>query len=201
MKRYDCLQVLAKHVKDEDLVVNSLGGLVDEWYNLRPYGSLTLEILGSITPVAFGLAVALPHRRIVCIDTDGSLFMNTGVMCTLGNQRPKNLVVYVLDNECYECIGGPPTPSAGNVDITKMAQGAGIDSAVEVRNIDEFTVATEEAFTNEGLSFIVCKIKPGTVTFPPEKRMPTDGFEDMYNFVRYIEKLEGIVIKPPAEHN
>jgi len=200
MKRYDCLKVIRKFVSDEDLVVVSLGGVVDEWHEIRPSGgNLFLEILGAITPVALGLAIALPHRRVFSLDTDGSFFMNTGVLCTLGNQQPKNLTVMVLDNECYECIGGPPTPSSGVVDIAKMAQGAGITNAQTVRTLGELEQALGDASKRKGLSYIVLKLEPGTVRLPLEKRKISDGIEDKYNFLRHVERLENILIKPPCE--
>ena len=201
MKRYESLKVLRRFVGKDDLVVVSLGGVVDEWHEVRPSGgNLFLEILGSITPVALGLAIALPHRRVFSLDTDGSFFMNTGVLCTLGNRQPENLTVIILDNECYECIGGPPTPSSGVVDIAKMAVGAGITSAQTVRTAEELEQALTVASKRKGLSYIVSKLEPGTVHFPLEKRKISDGFEDKYNFLRHVERLENMVIKPPCDH-
>jgi thiamine pyrophosphate-dependent acetolactate synthase large subunit-like protein len=197
MKRYDCLDILKNFLKDEDLVVTSVGGVANEWYNLRAAGSLINMCLGIPTAMCFGLALALPHRRVVCLETDGSLFLNLGVLCTLGSYRPKNLIVYVLDNECYESIGCFPTASAVNADIEKLAVGAGIAKAVTVRTPEEFKTATEQVFSENELNLIVCKIEPGAVKLPSHKRKPTDEFEDKYNFIRYIEKLENIAIKLP----
>ena len=200
MKRLDCLKVVNRFISPDDLVVVSLGGVVDEWHNVRPSGgNLFLEILGGITPVALGLAVALPHRKVFSLDTDGSFFMNTGVLCTLGNLQPQNLTVIMLDNGCYECIGGPPTHSAGVVDIAKMAAGAGITNARSVRTLEELEEALAEAGRRKGLSYIVLKLEPGTVRYPIEKRKLSDGLEDKYNFLRHVERLEKIIIKPPCE--
>jgi len=200
MKRFDGLKVINRFISPDDLVVVSLGGVVDEWHNVRPSGgNLFLEILGGITPVALGLAVALPHRQVFSLDTDGSFFMNTGVLCTLGNLQPPNLTVIMLDNGCYECIGGPPTPSAGVVDIAKMAAGAGITTAGSARTLGELEQAHTEGGQRKGLSYIVLKLEPGTVRFPLEKRKISDGLEDKYNFLRHVERLEKIIIKPPCE--
>ena len=87
MKRYDCMTALAARLRDE-LVILSLGGSVDEWYNAAPHmreASLFQQQLGCVTPQAFGLAVGLPHRRIVSLDTDGGLLFNLGSLATLGN--------------------------------------------------------------------------------------------------------------------
>jgi thiamine pyrophosphate-dependent acetolactate synthase large subunit-like protein len=201
MKRYDCLKIIRPYVRDEDLVITSLGGLMDEWYNLRPSDrNLPLHNLGVITPLALGLAIALPRRRIVCLDTDGSVFLNLGMLCTLGNQRPRNLRVFVMDNACYECIGGYPTPSGGRSDIAAMARGAGVDNAVSVSSPEQLEEEARKAFGADALSYVVCRVEPGTERFPVEKRIPWDGFELKYHFIREVERLEGITIKPPEHH-
>ena len=110
MNRFDCMQQLAARLKDE-LVVLSLGASVDEWYNAAPHmrsASLFQQQLGCVTPQAFGLAVGLPHRRVVSLDTDGGMMFNLGILATLANEQPKNLFIVVWDNECYQSIGGPP---------------------------------------------------------------------------------------------
>jgi thiamine pyrophosphate-dependent acetolactate synthase large subunit-like protein len=196
MKRYECLKALAAHLKDE-LAVIALGGMIDEWYRVRNSDkNLYLKIMGSITPVAFGLADSLPHRKVVSLDTDGSLLLNLGILCTIGNERPKNLVTVVMDNECYEVIGRAPTHTAGNVNLAEMAKGAGIRNAVLVRTIEEFEKEIAAALEREEPGFIVAKLEPGTEVFPESERKRSDGFEDKYRFVRYIEDSERTTIIP-----
>lgn len=143
MKRFDCMKALAARLKDE-LVILSLGGSVDEWYNAAPHmreASLFQQQLGCVTPQAFGLAAGLPHRRIVSLDTDGGLLFNLGILATLGNEQPKNLLVVVWDNEQYLSIGGPPTHTAfGRVDLAAIARGAGVEDAYLVRTLDELSL-------------------------------------------------------------
>ena len=122
-------------------MVLSLGASVDEWYNAAPHmrsASLFQQQLGCVTPQAFGLAVGLPHRRIVSLDTDGGMMFNLGILATLANEQPKNLLVVVWDNECYQSIGGPPTHTAGRADIAAIARGAGIEHAYTVKTLDDF---------------------------------------------------------------
>ena len=72
MNRFECMQRLASRLEHE-LVILSLGASVDEWYNAAPHmrsASLFQQQLGCVTPQAFGVAVGLPHRRIVSLDTD-----------------------------------------------------------------------------------------------------------------------------------
>lgn len=202
MKRYDCMTALAGKLKDE-LVVLSLGASVDEWYNAAPHmrsASLFQQQLGCVTPEAFGLAVGLPHRRIVSLDTDGGMMFNLGILATLANERPKNLLVIVWDNECYQSIGGPPTHTAtGIVDLAAIARGAGIERAHAVRDLEEFAGRCDEALAAQALTVIVAKVDKQVRH--DIKRKHSDGREDKYIFVRHVEATEGIVIMGPSEHN
>ena len=202
MKRYDCMLALGKRLKDE-LVILSLGGSVDEWYNAAPHmreASLFQQQLGCVTPEAFGLACGLPHRRIVSLDTDGGLMFNLGILATLGNEQPQNLFVVVWDNECYQSIGGPPTHTAsGRVDLAAIARGCGVEQAYTARNLEEFDAHCAAGLAAREPYIVVAKVQ-GSVQ-PGIKRKHSDGREDKYIFVRHVEATEGIVIMGPSEHN
>jgi len=203
MQRIDLIKCVAPFVTAEDLCVSSIGGLWDDWWNYRPPGDNTFfpGILGSITTTALGLALALPHRRIVAFETDGSVLMNTGAMCTLGCERPPNLTVLVVDNGIYENIGGPPTHTSRNTDLAKMAEGAGCINTLTVRDVAAAVDAFKRMLDDGAMGYIVAKIEPGKHPWPWEKRKPTDGVEDKYRFMRHVEKLENIVIHPGAPQN
>jgi len=202
MNRFDCMTRLAARLKDE-LVVLSLGASVDEWYNAAPHmrsASLFQQQLGCVTPQAFGLAVGLPHRRIVSLDTDGGLLFNLGILATLANEQPKNLFIVIWDNECYESIGGPPTHTAsGRVDLAAIARGAGIEHAYAVKTLDEFDRHCEMGLPAQSPYVVVAKIDRSVKR--DIKRKHSDGTEDKYIFVRHVEQIENIVIMGPSEHN
>lgn len=201
MKRYDCMKILGPKLKGE-LVVLSLGGSVDEWYNAAPHmraASLFQQQLGCVTPEAFGLSVGLPHRRIVSLDTDGGMLFNLGILATLANEQPKNLFVIVWDNESYQSIGGPPTHTARRVDIAAIARGAGIEHAYTSDDLKDFDRRCDQGLTAAAPYIVVAKVEPGVQ--PDIKRKHSDGREDKYIFVRHIEETEGIVIMGPSEHN
>jgi thiamine pyrophosphate-dependent acetolactate synthase large subunit-like protein len=186
-----------------ELVILSLGSSVDEWYNAAPHmrsASLFQQQLGCVTPEAFGLALGLPHRRIVSLDTDGGLLFNLGILATLGNEQPPNLLVVVWDNECYASIGGPPTHTAfGRVDLALIARGAGVSDAYTARTVSEFTELCEKGLRVDRPFLIVAKVDPSVPQDIRRKR--SDGREDKYIFVRHVEETEGIVIMGPSEHN
>jgi sulfopyruvate decarboxylase subunit beta len=186
-----------------ELVILSLGSSVDEWYNAAPHmrsASLFQQQLGCVTPEAFGLALGLPHRRIVSLDTDGGLLFNLGILATLGNEQPPNLLVVVWDNECYASIGGPPTHTAfGRVDLALIARGAGVSDAYTAWTVSEFTELCEKGLRADRPFLIVAKVDPSVPQDIRRKR--SDGREDKYIFVRHVEETEGIVIMRPSEHN
>jgi len=202
MTRYECMQKLAARLEQE-LVILSLGASVDEWYDAAPHmreASLFQQQLGCVTPQAFGLAVGLPHRRIVSLDTDGGLMFNLGILATLANEWPQNLFVVVWDNECYQSIGGPPTHThLGRVDLAAIARGCGIVEAHTATTAEEFDAHCARGLLAEQPYILVAKVD--RTTKRDVKRKHSDGREDKYIFVRHVEASEGIVIMGPSEHN
>jgi thiamine pyrophosphate-dependent acetolactate synthase large subunit-like protein len=203
LKRHDCMTALARLLAGDELVILSLGSSVDEWYDAAPRmraASLFQQQLGCVTPEALGLAIGLPHRRVISLDTDGGLLFNLGILATLGNEQPPNLLVVVWDNECYQSIGGPPTHTAsGRVDLAAIARGAGIDDAYEARTAGEFEALCKQGLQSDRPFVIVAKVDQSV---PQDiRRKHSDGREDKYIFVRHVEETEGIVIMGPSEHN
>ncbi|MBI4522205.1 MAG: thiamine pyrophosphate-binding protein [Deltaproteobacteria bacterium] len=197
MKRFDCLKAIAPHFNDE-LVVTNIGGVRHEWYALRPHpGNYHLQNLGLASSVGLGLALALPHRKVVVFDGDGSILLNLGSLATIANRRPKNLVHIVFDNSCYESSRGAPTATAGVTDLAAIARGAGVPNAMTVTTIEDFEETVLNALSGNDLWCIVAKIEPGAGDVPPAS---LDAQENKYIFVRYIEKSEklGILLSPPS---
>ncbi|MFR5932993.1 MAG: thiamine pyrophosphate-dependent enzyme [Oscillospiraceae bacterium] len=201
MNRYECMKRLAAKLKGDELFVISLGKMVDEWENAYPtVRTLNMGALGVECGTAIGLAAALPNRRIICHDSDGSQLLDLGCLAVLGNRQPKNLMVLVWDNESYDSLyTDPPLPTEtrGNVDLAKMAEGAGVQHAITVRTLEEFESTVTEALAANELYYIVVK---HDTSVPAEsiRRRIQDGVEGKYQFLRYIEESEGIQIKPPC---
>jgi sulfopyruvate decarboxylase subunit beta len=191
MKRFDCLKAIAPYFRDE-LVVTNLGGVRHEWYALRPHpGNYHLQNLGLTSSVGLGLALALPHRRVVIFDGDGSLLLNLGSLATIANLSPKNLLHVVFDNGCYESSRGAPTATAGVTDLAAVARGAGFVHTATATEVEDFEEKFLKAFRSSELHFIVAKVEPGMEDVPPA---PLDSQENKYTFVRYIEKTEKVSI-------
>ena len=191
MIRRDCLELLAGKMTDQ-LVVTSQSGQRIEWSHLSQHeGNLLVGMMGCAVGVGMGLALALPHRKVIVLDSDGSVLLSLFNLATLGNLRPKNLIVYVFDNGVYSGSRiSYPTATAGNTDLEAMARGAGIKKALTIRDIETFKKAGLEALEQNELAFIVCKVEE-SLLHREISRPTTDLAENKYTFVRYLERTEG----------
>ena len=199
MKRYEALKLLAGIVTEKDLLVTSIGGVKPEWFAVMPGdGTMFSDLLGCATPFALGVALALPHRRVLALDTDGGLLFGLGALCTVGKELPPNLTIIVFDNEEYESVAGsPPSHTKGNADIERLATGAGIPCTATARDLEHFGAFAAKMLSDRQAGLLVAKVEHGPFKdFPPERMKESDGFEDKYRFMRHIERLEKITIRP-----
>ena len=99
----------------------------------RPQNFYMLGSMGLAIPIALGVALAQPGRGIVALEGDGSLLMQLGCLTTVAALGPKNLVIVVMDNGCYQITGGQPTATAavgaGGADVVAIAAGCGLASS------------------------------------------------------------------------
>jgi sulfopyruvate decarboxylase subunit beta len=151
-------------------------------------------MMGCAVGVGIGLALALPHRKVIVLDSDGSVLLSLFNLVTLGNLRPKNLVIYIFDNGVYSGSRiSYPTATSGNTDLEAMAKGAGIKKSMTLRELDEFKNHGIAALDRDELSFFVCKVEESLIH--REIQRPTvDLAENKYRFVRYLERTEGKTI-------
>ena len=190
MIRYECLQWLAERMTNQ-LVVTSQSGQRIEWSHLSKHeGNLLVGMMGCAIGVATGLALALPHRKVIALDSDGSVLLSLFNLATLGNLQPKNLLVCVFDNGVYSGSRiSYATATAGNTDLAAMARGAGIANAHTIRDIDDFKKKSSEALAGNQFTFLVCKVEE-SLLHREIPRPNTDLAENKYNFTRYLERTE-----------
>ena len=190
MIRHDCLDLLAVKMT-EHLVVTSQSGQRIEWSYLSKHeGNLLVGMMGCAIGVATGLALALPHRKVIALDSDGSVLLSLFNLATLGNLRPKNLVIYVFDNGVYSGSRiSYPTATAGHTDLAAMARAAGIANAHTICDLEEFRNRGLSALAQNELGFLVCKVEE-SLLHREIPRPNTDLAENKYSFVRYLERTE-----------
>lgn len=158
MKRFDCLKILASLVDEHMLAVTSLSTNTPFWFNVRPQGPNFFALnMGLCLPFALGLTVAFPKRKIIAIDSDGSLMNDSSSLITAADVNPANLVAFVMDNGSYARMGS--TFTTRKTDLAKMAEGAGIANASTVTTLEEFSAAAKHAMKSTGPTLIVAKVE------------------------------------------
>ena len=187
MLRTECLRSIYSEL-EICLVVTIMGAVATELQSLghRPNFFYLQHAMGLASSTGLGLALCLPHQKVVVFDGDGSLLMNLGTLSTLARYQPKNLVHVVFDNESLLSVGGFPTATSTGSDLEGIARAAGIPRASTVRTVEEFKAATRQAILGDGLQMIVAKVEP----VGPEAFVTDLGLlENRFQFRRYIQSL------------
>jgi thiamine pyrophosphate-dependent acetolactate synthase large subunit-like protein len=156
------LEPLARRRADE-VVVTTMSAV-------RPWGRLSDHDLdfasadsamGHAADLALGVALAQPHRQVICLNGDGSMLMSLGTLVTIAAQRPPNLVLFVLENGTYEITGNQPVPGAGTVDYVAMARAAGFTRTYRVTEPNGYAAILDEILGGEGPTFVCAAVEPG----------------------------------------
>jgi thiamine pyrophosphate-dependent acetolactate synthase large subunit-like protein len=184
-----------------ELFVTTNGGTTTDWNAVRPSdANMQVKTMGLCSSIALGLALALPQRRVVALDGDGSLWMNLGTLATIGLHQPANLVHICWDNKSYEASGGGPTATtAERLDFAAVARGAGIDSSWCVHTVDDLADRVRHALSARGPHFIWACIETGRTITPTRAY---DELENKYRFIRHVEETEGLtILTTPLGHS
>ena len=126
--------------------------------------------MGGAVPVGLGLALAQPKNRVLVATGDGEMLMGLGSLATVAVQAPANLTVVIFDNEHYGETGMQLSATANKTDISSIAAGCGIRSAVTINNNMELEKALPELFEIPGPSLWVIKVRAENLDFvlPPK---------------------------------
>lgn len=123
-----------------------------------------LGSMGLAAPIAFGVAIAQPERKVFALEGDGSLLMQLGCLSTIGAQKPKNLTIILWDNGIYQITGGQGTPArTSGTDLVAIARASGIADAAWAADEAEFDALIARALATDGPHVIGVKIdsEPG----------------------------------------
>ncbi|MDX3907813.1 MAG: thiamine pyrophosphate-dependent enzyme [Pigmentiphaga sp.] len=164
MKRSELTRMLVEKLKDEAVI----GGIGHSNFDLwaagqRPQNFYMLGSMGLTVPIALGVALAQPARRVFALEGDGSLLMQLGTLGTVAALRPANLAIVVWDNESYQITGAQKTLTAHGTDLVAIARGAGVARAVWAHDEAHFGAWIDEALHADAPMMIGVK----TDTSPP----------------------------------
>jgi len=165
MNRFDVTSRLVKKLTNEEAVIGGIGNTnFDLWAaGHRPQNFYMLGSMGLAFPIALGVALAQPGRRVVALEGDGSLLMQLGCLTTIASLAPKNLTMILMDNGSYQITGGQATPAAAVADLIAVALGCGIASSAWAADEEDFERLVDQSLAASAPTLIGVRIddKPG----------------------------------------
>jgi thiamine pyrophosphate-dependent acetolactate synthase large subunit-like protein len=158
--RFDITQRLVAKLHNEEAVIGGIGHTnFDLWAaGRRPQNFYMLGSMGLAIPIALGVAIAQPHRKVIALEGDGSLLMMLGCLATVGARQPENLVIVVMDNGAYEITGGQPTATGQGADLAAIARGAGIASSAWAADQTHFDSLIDQALASPGPHLVAARL-------------------------------------------
>lgn len=110
--------------------------------------------MGGGVPMALGLALAQPERRVLAIVGDADLLMFLGALATVGVVQPANLAILVVDNgHCGE-TGYQEWHTNTVVDLELVAKGSGIATTHTVSTEADIEAAARSLRESNGTAFV-----------------------------------------------
>ena len=187
-------RVLAESISQETLVVTSLGNASYVWSNVcdRPENFYLEDAMGLALPLALGLAVSQPERRVVIAEGDGGLMMHLGALITVGSVAPRNLTVLLVNNNIHAASGGQPLTNTA-LDLADLARSAGIRRTESVDSLETFRGLLPSALVEEGPSILVLATEPDVPpvkpAFPMSPPITKQRFMDAIGVPRYVPAM------------
>ncbi|WP_291858057.1 thiamine pyrophosphate-dependent enzyme [Bradyrhizobium sp.] len=165
MSRFDLTSRLVAKLKHEEAVIGGIGNTnFDLWAaGHRPQNFYMLGSMGLGFPIALGVALAQPNRRVFGLEGDGSLLMQMGCLSTIAMLKPKNLTMIVMDNGIYQITGAQPTAAAAAADIVAIATASGLSNSAWAADEEDFERLVDQALSASDPTLIGVRIddKPG----------------------------------------
>src|SRR3954463_15605046 len=147
MNRFDLTSRLVAKLKHEEAVIGGIGNTnFDLWAaGHRPQNFYMLGSMGLAFPIALGVALAQPKRRVFALEGDGSLLMQLGSLSTIATLAPKNLTMVVMDNGVYQITGAQPTPGSTVAALVAIAIASGLGNSAWAADEEDFERLIEQS--------------------------------------------------------
>ena len=162
MNRYDITKRLVDMLHHDEAVIGGIGYTnFDLWAasgGKRTQNFYMLGSMGLAVPIATGVAIAQPHRKVFALEGDGSILMQLGSLSTVAARKLKNLCIVIMDNGAYQITGGQKTQTELSADIVGIAKASGIENSAWAADESAFAELVARALKEDGPSLIGCRI-------------------------------------------
>lgn len=159
----DAVRTVARH--RGDAVVVTAATPLRLWAEVSASRSLDLDVddaAGKAADVALGVALARRDRRVIVLDGDGPLLSNLGVLVTIGEAAPRNLVHILLQDGVFPAANGVsvPIPGTGHTAFAGMARDAGYAETHTFDTLEDFAVEAPRLLREaEGPVFVALRVR------------------------------------------
>ena len=133
MNRFDITKRMIGLLHHDEAVIGGIGYTnFDLWAassspaGRRPQNFYMLGSMGLAVPIALGVALAQPRRKVFALEGDGSILMQLGSLSTVAARAPTNLCIVIMDNGAYQITGGQPTMTEQGADIVGIGRASGL---------------------------------------------------------------------------
>ena len=181
MKRHEALKVISENIGGDALVLSTTGMISRELFLIsdRPQNFYLLGSMGLTTPVALGMALAKPQKRVIAIEGDGSILLNLGVIPTVSTLGYNNFLLIVLDNEVYASTGGQPTISS-RINLEKISQAVGFKNTKKTETKESLAESLKEFLAVPGPSFILVKVESSQLEGTPRISLNPEEIKERF---------------------
>jgi thiamine pyrophosphate-dependent acetolactate synthase large subunit-like protein len=165
MNRYDITKRMIGLLHQDEAVIGGIGytnfdlwAASDSPSGRRQQNFYMLGSMGLAVPIALGVAIAQPRRKVFALEGDGSILMQLGSLSTVAACAQKNLCIVIMDNGAYQITGGQITATGQGADIVGIAQASGLARSAWAADEDDFQDLIKRALKDDGPWLIGCRI-------------------------------------------
>ncbi|MBN9042072.1 MAG: hypothetical protein BGP05_09325 [Rhizobiales bacterium 62-47] len=194
--RAEYYKALADNLPAQALVVTSLGNASYLWAALHhtPENFYFEDAMGLTLPLALGLAVAQPKRRVIAMEGDGALLMHLGSLVTIGAVNPSNLTILLIQNGVHGASGGQALTNA-TLDLAALARASGISHAENLSQPDSLGERMSSKLRRDGVDVLVLATEPDLEVVRPPVSLDPVGTKQRFMAAigapRYVPTLFG----------
>ena len=191
MTREEALEMILDNLSDETIVVSTTGKTSREIFEIREKNNqsheqdfLTVGSMGHCSSIALGIALAKPHRQVVCIDGDGAMLMHLGSITSIADMKPKFFRHILMNNKVHESVGGQST-AAKYIDLSGIVNSLGANKMFKAESPVELKQYIGEFLSCSNSSFLEVKIQSGS---RDDLGRPTKTpVENKVSFMKFLE--------------
>jgi phosphonopyruvate decarboxylase len=160
MTRARALELVIENLSEECFTVSTTGFISRELFNIRSNFSgdtrndfMMVGSMGHASSIAFGLAVANPQKKIVCLDGDGAALMHLGALPVAAQIKSINLFHIVINNGVHGSVGNQSTV-AQEIDLCGIALSSGYLESSKVMTEEDLVNALKRLNNLSGIKFL-----------------------------------------------